>query len=117
MGNESPQDKAIKKSAEDTSFTPTTRTAVELPRDSDLFEAIMYRIEDDLQYTAPDWDKVKVISYKGRDDLLVNVYEVVEAQDGALEVFQEHRIRSFRAYVTGDDDQIPADQVVRVEST
>ena len=117
MGNDSPQDKAIKRSAEDTSFTLTPRKSVELPRDNDLFEVIMFRIEDDLAYTAPDWDKVKVISYTGRNDLLVNVYEEVEAQDGALEVFKEHRIRSFRAYVSGDDDQTPDDQVLRVETT
>ena len=115
--SDSPTDKAIKKSAENTEFEAFRPKSELLGRDSDLFEAILYRIEDDLGYTARDWDKVNIYLYPNRDDVLVNCYEIVPPPDGVLPIFPEYRIQSFRALLSGDDDQVPDDQVLKVERT
>ena len=115
--NENPLDKAIKTSAEDVTLPPSRKSSELLPKDSDLFEALIYRIEDEMGYLVQDWNLVKVFMYANRDDWLVNVYEVVPPPDGVLPIFDEYRIRSFRAYMSGDDDQTPDKQILSIEAT
>lgn len=117
MTSDSPSDKAIKRSAEDTSFTPTRKATLLLEEGSDLFEAILYRIEDTYNYTVLDWSRVKMVKYEGRDDVLINIYEDVEPPDGITPIFTESRIRSYRARLSGDDDATPDAQVLSVETT
>jgi len=104
--NDSPSDKAIKNSAEDSSYEPLPKKDNVLARDSTLFNDAMRKIEDTFAAVSHDWDLVKIFKFSdSRTDLLANIYHEVK-QDYSVAI-KSYSIESFRVDVDWSDDDKP----------
>ena len=91
-------DKAIKRSAEDSSGTFSRATTPKVEQGSERYESFIEAL--DIAGVLPsDWLKVNMFDYEGRDDALVNFYVKDPTQD-PLDAVTRSNIVAFR--VTDD---------------
>jgi len=100
MGDESPTDKAIKKSAEGIAPPPSRKTTPTLTDADDLYHELIV-VLDEAGVLPRDWAKVNMFNYEGRNDILVNFYIKDDFQEDH-HLIDHHVITSFR--ITNDGD-------------
>ncbi len=100
MSEDSPTDKAIKKSAEGVAPPPSRATTPTLTDDDALYHDLIV-VMDEAGVLPRDWEKVNMFNYEGRNDILVNFYIKDEDQEGTLFI-DNHNITSVR--ITDDGD-------------
>ena len=100
MGEESPTDKAIKKSAEGVAPPPSRKTTPTLTDADDLYHELIV-VMDEAGVLPRDWSKVNMFNYEGRNDILVNFY-VQDPNQDEMDMIEQHAITSYR--ITDDGD-------------
>lgn len=100
MPEESPTDKAIKKSAEGIADAPSRKTTPTLTDADDLYHELIVVI-DEAGYLPRDWAKVNMFDYPERPDILVNFY-VKDPEQDELDLVDRYVIKSYR--ITDDGD-------------
>ena len=98
MGDESPTDKAIKKSAEGVAPPPSRKTTPTLTDKDKLYHELIV-VMDEAGVLPRDWAKVNMFNYPGRNDILVSFY-VKDADQDDTYLIDQHTIYSVR--ITND---------------
>lgn len=95
---ETPAEKAIKKSAEGVAAPPSRKSAPLLTRDDQRYHQCIEAI-DEAGLLPSDWSQVNMYDYPDRADVLVNFYTKDPKQD-PTDLIDRHVIRSARVIFT-----------------
>ena len=100
MSEDSPADKAVKKSAEGIAPAPPREKIPELTDDDKLYHDIIVAI-DEADMLPRDWIRCRMFDYRNRPDVLVNFYLKDENADETL-IFDQHVIYAVRVTINDD---------------